>query len=70
MQNKTSQQVVNQAEVKVNGPVELDASLLHLVGGGAPKGTWNEVDAPKGTWNDVNAPKGTWNEPDAPKGTW
>ena len=50
MQNKTSQQVVNQAEVEVNGPVELDASLLHLVGGGAPKGTWNAPDAPKGTW--------------------
>ncbi len=45
----------------LNGPVELDPALLDLVGGGTPKGTWNEdpvistlaggtEPTPKGTW--------------------
>ena len=35
--------------------VELDASMLKHVGGGAPRGTWSSdsgvvVEAPRGTW--------------------
>lgn len=60
MQNPNTKQVLNNDTAPVQGPVEIDASLLDLVGGGAPKGTWSEVDAPKGTWNETDAPKGTW----------
>jgi hypothetical protein len=64
MQNQKPQSL--NAQEQALGPVEIDASLLHLIGGGAPKGTWSEQssDAPKGTWNEAlsvePAPKGTW----------
>lgn len=44
------------------GPVELDVSMLQVVAGGLPKGTWSEADVqglPKGTWIE-SLPKGTW----------
>lgn len=52
-----------------SAPVELDASLLHLVGGGLPKGTWSEVMAlPKGTWSESLS--GSTEQSALPKGTW
>lgn len=33
----------NQSDDESTGPVEIDASLLHLVSGGAPKNTWSEL---------------------------
>ena len=61
MQNQTAKQALINTQDQATGPVEVDASLLHLVGGGAPKGTWLvdetllsldtvETPAPKGTW--------------------
>jgi hypothetical protein len=54
-QQVQAQQVL--ATEKLAAPVEIDASLLDLVSGGAPKNTWSEpqalafsVDAPKNTW--------------------
>ena len=43
-------------------PVELDASLLELVSGGSPRGTWmEEADSPRGTWSETeSSPRGTW----------
>lgn len=39
---------------KLAAPREIDASLLHLVSGGAPKSTWSvqtlSIQAPKSTW--------------------
>lgn len=37
---------------KPAAPREIDASLLHLVSGGAPKNTWGTLStqAPKNTW--------------------
>lgn len=64
MQNQKSQ--VTAAQDQAQGLVEIDASLLHLVSGGAPKSTWDEQssDAPKSTWGAAlsadPAPKSTW----------
>jgi hypothetical protein len=33
-----------QSDEPSTGPFEIDASLLHLVSGGAPKNTWNELE--------------------------
>ena len=61
MQNQTATQVLINNQDQATGPVEIDASLLHLVGGGNPKCTWlvaetllsaNTVETPN--------PKGTW----------
>lgn len=61
MQNQTTQQALVNTQDQATGPVEIDASLLHLVGGGNPKGTWLVED----TLASVDAvetpnPKGTW----------
>lgn len=62
MQNQTAkQQALINSQDQATGPVEIDASLLHLVGGGAPKGTWL-VDEPLLSADTVETP--------APKGTW
>lgn len=64
MQNQKSQAAT--AQEQAQGLVEIDASLLHLVSGGAPKSTWDEqgTDAPKSTWGEEltadPAPKSTW----------
>ena len=61
MQNQTAKQALINTQDQATGPVEVDASLLHLVGGGTPKGTWLvddtlvsvstvETPTPKGTW--------------------
>lgn len=61
MQNQTAKQALINTQDQSTGPVEVDASLLHLVGGGTPKGTWLvddtlvsvstvETPTPKGTW--------------------
>ncbi len=61
MQNQTAKQALINAQDQATGPVEIDASLLHLVGGGTPKGTWFVADALVSV-DAVEAP--------APKGTW
>lgn len=64
MQNQKTQAAT--AQEQAQGLVEIDASLLHLVGGGAPKNTWDEQssNAPKNTWGAAlsvdPAPKNTW----------
>ena len=61
MKNQAAKQALIKAQDQATGPVEIDASLLHLVGGGTPKGTWLveesfisvdtvEPPTPKGTW--------------------
>lgn len=65
------QVTVSRVSSHLAGPVELDVSMLHLVSGGLPKGTWSESGTdslPKGTWAEA-LPKGTWAE-SLPKGTW
>ena len=61
MQNQTAKQALIKSQDQATGPVEIDASLLHLVGGGAPKGTWL-VEEPLASVSTVETP--------APKGTW
>lgn len=61
MQNQTAQQALINTQDQATGPVEIDASLLHLVGGGAPKGTWLVDETLLSTDTaDTSAPKGTW----------
>lgn len=56
MQKQQVQEQINLSPAKLNGPVEIDMSLLAHVSGGAPKNTWSEpqaleyVEAPKNTW--------------------
>jgi hypothetical protein len=61
MKNQTAKQALVNTQDQATGPVEIDASLLHLIGGGNPKGTWLigdslvnvdtvETPNPKGTW--------------------
>ena len=52
---------------QASGPVEIDASLLHLVGGGTPKGTWGPAqegapveDQTAAALAESPTPKGTW----------
>jgi len=44
MQNQSAKQALINTQDQAVGPVEIDASLLHLVGGGAPKGTWRTAE--------------------------
>jgi hypothetical protein len=49
-------QTLNTPELPTQGPVEIDAKLLELVSGGAPKSGWDtaavaaSVPAPKSGW--------------------
>lgn len=59
MQKQVQEQVVVPATRQVTGPVEIDASLLQFVSGGAPKTTWSEPQALRSTLS-TQAPKTTW----------
>lgn len=60
MQKQTQKQVlVPAARQQATGPVEIDASLLQFVSGGAPKTTWSEPQALAATLS-TQAPKTTW----------
>ena len=61
MQNQTAKQALINVQDQASSPVEIDASLLHLVGGGTPKGTWL-IEAPLVSVDAVETP--------TPKGTW
>jgi hypothetical protein len=50
-----------EAQAQTQGPVEIDAQQLHLIGGGSPKGTWGSAeDAVVATLSEDPSPKGTW----------
>jgi hypothetical protein len=63
MQIQTTSQDQDLVKDQDAGPVEIDTNLLHLVGGGNPKGTWGVVptstEASTLGGGDSN-PKGTW----------
>ena len=59
MQKDQTQEVLAQTQ----GPVEIDAQQLHLIGGGTPKGTWGSeesVAAVVASLSETPTPKGTW----------
>jgi len=64
MQTKASQVLNTNTQAHTQGPVEIDAAMLHLIGGGLPKGTWSPaiteppVATTEGGSSDL--PKGTW----------
>lgn len=61
MQKQVQEQQVIPAARQSTGPVEIDASLLQFVSGGAPKTTWSEPDAVElATTSSSQAPKTTW----------
>ena len=61
MQNQIAKQALINAQDQATGPVEIDASLLHLVGGGTPKGTWLVEESLVSTDTvETPTPKGTW----------
>lgn len=54
-----------QASQAADGLIELDLATLAHVGGGAPKGTWNDAGVLSAISSDESgdlepAPKGTW----------
>jgi hypothetical protein len=58
-----SQKVLSQeTQTQTQGPVEIDAQMLHLIGGGLPKGTWGpgEDATLVATGGETPLPKGTW----------
>lgn len=60
MQKQTQEQVlVPAARQQATGPVEIDASLLQFVSGGAPKAGWSEPAALMAT-SSTDAPKAGW----------
>ncbi len=59
MQKQVQEQVVVPATRQVTGPVEIDASLLQFVSGGAPKAGWSEPAALMAT-SSTDAPKAGW----------
>ncbi|CAN5184336.1 hypothetical protein BH11PSE10_BH11PSE10_11730 [soil metagenome] len=63
MQNQATQVLNSNSKENTQGPVEIDAALLHLIGGGLPKGTWSPagsdpIATTEGGGSDL--PKGTW----------
>ena len=59
MQKQIQEQVVVPATRQVTGPVEIDASLLQFVSGGAPKAGWSEPQTFSTTLS-TQAPKAGW----------
>lgn len=60
MQKQTQEQVlVPAARQQATGPVEIDASLLQFVSGGAPKSGWSEPETLMAALS-TSAPKSGW----------
>ncbi len=62
MQSKSN--IFSSTQQQANAPVEIDAQLLHLVSGGAPKAGWNEPEAEvqnaQLVESSTSAPKAGW----------